>query len=132
MENAIAERSSDVPGVVPAAAVGHDHLDIATAHRLQCKQGPGKGAGLVEHRNDDRDHLGRNHRDTAASGSAVMRAQASAPPQLLPCPAVQPKQWSRIAIGRPSKSAVTRSTTWVRGEPLRRIGNPSIWLKSQS
>ena len=64
--------------------------------------------------------------------SAVMRNQVRAPPQLLPCPAVHPKQWSRIAIGRPSMSFETRSVTWVRDEPLRRIASPSIWLKSQS
>ena len=67
----------------------------------------------------------------AGSGTPC-RTQFSAPLQLLPCPAVQPKQWSRTVIGRPSTSADVRSVTWVRGDPLSRIGNPSIWLKSQS
>ena len=74
----------------------------------------------------------RNRSRTRGPQARRLRDQLSAPPQLLPCPAVQPKQWSRMAMGRPSTSAPRRSATWVRGDPFSRIGSPSIWLKSQS
>ena len=127
----ITQGMGDAPGRVPAASVGHYHLDAPAAQRLQRQERLRDRFRLVEHRDDDRDRR-QFHGCGTAPGFAFVPDQFSAPPQLLPCPAVQPKQWSRIAIGRPSRSVEPRSATWVRGEPLSCIGSPSIWLKSQS
>src|ERR1700733_6665698 len=55
---------------------------------------------------------------------------ASAPPQEEPDPAVQPKQWLSVAMGRPSSRSGSRSQR-KSGLPFFHC-IPSCWLKSQS
>ena len=62
---------------IAAAAIGHDDFDAALAIGRQRLQGRFDFRGLVEHRHDD----GEFHHSAASF---------SAPPQLEPCPAVQP------------------------------------------
>ena len=69
---------------------------------------------------------------TGRAAAAGANAHASAPPQLLPAPAVQPQQCSATATGLPCRSRLSMSDRCMRPTPSCRIGMPSIWLKSQS
>ncbi len=55
-----------------------------------------------------------------------------APPQELPAPAVQPKQWRRVTIVRRVRRSGSRSRTWSGRPPGESAVSSSIWLKSQS
>ncbi len=76
--------------------------------------------------------------DHCQSGSVLPSASrwrwvscyATAPPQELPAPAVQPKQWSANTIRRPSTASKFQSKMERGTSPAR--GRSSIWLKSQS
>ena len=66
-------------GPVGASTVHDDDLVAPRAKRTQRREGGLDALGLVQHRHHDGEPV-----------SAGGAAQFSAPPQLLPCPAVQP------------------------------------------
>src|SRR5215212_2128942 len=100
-DNAISEGSGECGGLIRAAAVHHDNFSGARAERrerLQCRDDL---LGFVENRNDD----GKRGLLSQLAHSA---ASFSAPPQLEPWPAVQPKQWPATRIGFPAIFSLSR------------------------
>ena len=118
----IGERLRERDGLVRAAAIDHDHFGAARAQRRKRVQRRDDTCGFVENRNDDGER--RRSRHSAASFSA--------PPQLEPWPAVQPKQWPATRIGLSAMSSSSRSERCTRSASPRVSGRSSIWLKSQS
>ena len=98
---------------VNTAAIDDDDFVALPAPRRELLQEWRDKRRFVQHRNDDRNF-----------------AHLSAPKQLLPRPAVQPKQWDATAMSRPVSDASMRSLKWMRSFPP--AGSSSIWLKSQS
>ena len=88
------------------------------------------------HRRQQRDHQhegGETLHPRAGRGRGANRGRrthCSAPPQLDPAPAVQPKQWLPVAIGRVARASIESSSQMVRTPAPS--GSSSIWLKSQS
>jgi len=76
-DDAVGERAGEGERVIATAAVGDNHLDAAGAKRRQRRERGFDLRGLVQHRHDD----GEFHHSAASF---------NAPPQLEPCPAVQP------------------------------------------
>src|SRR5207245_8448372 len=54
-------------------------------------------------------------------GLCAQQVYRSAPPQLEPAPAVQPKQWLPVRISRFSTAAGSRSQRWSGPFPLRQF-----------
>ncbi len=73
---------------------------------------------------------GTRRRSPNRSRRARNANQLSAPPQLEPLPAVQPKQCGPVAMRRPSRASRVRSSQTSRSGPGASIS--SVWLKSQS
>src|SRR4051794_29623996 len=69
---------------------------------------------------------------TSGQGGVSIFAQtyAVAPPQELPAPAVQPKQWARVTTLRCCQTAASNVSIVI--EMSATASRSSIWLKSQS
>lgn len=76
----------------------------------------------------------RERQPERGGGDRRLPFQASAPEQLEPAPAVQPKQWPAVAMALPARSSSRAISQIVRraGASSAGTGNPSIRLKSQS
>src|SRR5271157_3019603 len=80
--------------------------------------------------NDEQQHKNCNCNERRRKILHLGLVYTRAPPQEEPAPAVQPKQWLPVAMGRPSSLSGSRSQR-KSGAPFFH-GIPSCWLKSQS